>query len=130
MAMCASSILSLNMGMNLLFLLPASISLTSIISGIIGGSIGILFGLLVIFQSLLSIFFYGVVGGLMGTMLGAVIKNPSLCSLPTVNINMVEQNTIIFSLFGSILIVLTTGLLWYSLIKQEQMGESSAYVSL
>ncbi len=66
----------------------------------------------------------------MGTMLGAVIKNPSLCSLPTVNINMVEQNTIIFSLFGSILIVLTTGLLWYSLIKQEQMGESSAYVSL
>ncbi|MEK3888020.1 hypothetical protein [Bacillus sp. FSL K6-3431] len=117
MAMCASIILSLNIGMNMQFLLQTNMSLTFVITVIIGGSIGTLFGLLVSFQSLLSILFHGIVGGLMGTMLGAVIQNPTLCSLPTANINMIEQNIEIFSLFGSALMVITNGLLHYSYTK-------------
>jgi hypothetical protein len=82
---------------------------------IVCGCIGTLFGSLVKFQSLLAGFFQGVIGSLMGNMLSAVIKDPTLCSLPATYLNSVEQNMFAFSLFGLLLVFITTCLVDYSL---------------
>jgi hypothetical protein len=115
MATCSSGILSFNIAMLIYFLFPLHLSYISFVTTMIGGLIGILFGSLVKFQSLLSGFFQGVVGGMMGTMLSAVIQNPSLCSLPSSYINNIEQNMIAFSLFATVVMFITMGLLYYSL---------------
>jgi hypothetical protein len=115
MAACSSGILSFNIAMLIYFLFPFDLSYISFVTTMIGGLVGILFGSLVKFQSLLSGFFQGVVGGMMGTMLSAVIQNPSLCSLPSSSINSLEQNMVAFSLFGTVLMFITMGLLYYSL---------------
>jgi hypothetical protein len=115
MATCSSGILSFNIAMLIYFLFPLHLSYISFVTTMIGGLIGILFGSLVKFQSLLSGFFQGVVGGMMGTMLSAAIQNPSLCSLSSSYINNIEQNMIAFSLFATVVMLITMGLLYYSL---------------
>ncbi|MGO4886394.1 hypothetical protein ACJ2A9_01435 [Anaerobacillus sp. MEB173] len=115
MTMCSSGVLSVNLAMLIHFLLPANLVLITFIATVIGGTIGILFGSLVKFQSLLAGFFYGAIGGIMGTMFGAVIENPALCGLPASYLNSVDQNMIIFSLFGTALVSTSIGLLYYSL---------------
>ncbi|RBW70812.1 hypothetical protein [Bacillus taeanensis] len=116
MAMCTSGILSLNIGMSIEFLFFNSLSLNAWFAAVIGGAIGICFGSLVKFQSLLSGFFHGVVGSMMGIMLGAIVKNPALCSLPASYLMSVNENIFIFSLFGTVLVIMTFCLVYYSLI--------------
>ena len=106
-----SSIFSLNIGMIIQFLFPDQTTLISILGAIIGGSMGVLLGFLLKFRLTSIGFFHGIVGGIMGTMLGAVILNPAICSLPTDNLHIIAQNTVVFSLFGTTLIVITAGLL-------------------
>jgi hypothetical protein len=116
MAMCTSGILSFNIGMIMQFLFSISLFLTLFIAAVIGGTIGMLFGSLVKFQSLLSGFFHGVIGGIMGTMFGAVVQNPTLCSLPASYLMSVNESIFIFSLFGTVLVIITFCLVYYSLI--------------
>jgi membrane-bound ClpP family serine protease len=115
MAMSCSGILSLVLAMLLHFLFPIQLSFILLLSSIIGGSIGLLLGALVNFQSLLSGFTHGVVGSIMGTMLSAVIQDPSLCSLPPSYTMSLEQSIVTFSLFVTSLVVLTISLVYYSL---------------
>jgi hypothetical protein len=115
MAMSCSSILSLTISMILQFLVPNDLLLPLIISVVVGSFLGVLFGALVKFQSLLAGFSNGVVGGFMGSMLGAVIKDPSICSLPASYLTSIEQNMVIFSVFGTILVFSTIFLVYYAL---------------
>ncbi|WP_226682945.1 hypothetical protein [Sutcliffiella horikoshii] len=115
MAMSCSGILSLVLAMLFHFLLPIQLSFILFLTSIVGGTIGVLLGALVNFQSLLSGFTHGVIGSIMGTMLGAVIQNPSLCSLPLSDTMSLEQSIVTFSLFVTSLVVLTISLVFYSL---------------
>lgn len=115
MAMGCSGILSLNGSMLAQFIFPDHIFLIMLIAVVIGGSIGILFGSLVKFQSLLAGFLQGVVGSLTGNMLGIVVEDPSICSLPAPYLTMIEQNTVIFSAFGTLLVFMTISIVYYSL---------------
>lgn len=115
MAMCSSGILSLTIAMVTFFLFQATLSIVALLTTVIGGSIGILFGSLVKYQSLLAGFSQGVIGGIMGTVLGAVILDPSLCSLPSSYSAGINQTMIAFSLFGTALVMITISLLYYSL---------------
>lgn len=115
MAMSCSGILSLNMSMIFQFLFVDHIFLGLVLTVLIGVAIGVAFGSLVKFQSLLAGFSYGVVGSLMGNMLGIVIKDPSICSLPAPYFQMIEKNMMIFSVFGSLLVLITILLVYYSL---------------
>ncbi len=112
---CSTGVLSLNLAIILHFLLPIHLVLIMSVSTAIGGIIGILFGSLVKFQSLVAGYFYGTIGGIMGTMFGAVIENPSLCGLPASYLNSVTQNIITFTLFGTVLVMTTFVLVYYSL---------------
>ena len=115
LAMSGTGIFSLNIGLVVHLLVKDEMSLLSVLSILIGGLIGFLFGSLVKFQSILTGFTHGVVGGIMGTMLAAVILNPSLCNLPSSYLLNISQNIMIFSVFGTILSVISMGLLCYSL---------------
>jgi hypothetical protein len=114
-AMSSSGILSLNGSMLAQFIFPDHIFLILLLTVVIGGSIGILFGSLVKFQSLLAGFLQGVVGSLTGNMLGIVVEDPSICSLPAPYLTMIEQNTVIFSVFGTLLVFITVSIVYYSL---------------
>ncbi len=115
MAMVGSGILSFNLAMMLFFMFPFNLSTLAIISTLVGGSIGIMYGALVRFQSLLGGFSQGTLGAIMGTMFGAVVENPALCGLPASYFTDVEKTMILFSLFGTGLVMTTFGLLFYSL---------------
>lgn len=115
MAATASGGVSLVLSMLIYFLFPIDLASISFVTATVGGLIGVGFGSLVKFQSLLSGFFHGVIGGLMGTMLGAVVKDPSLCSLPSAYFQQVTDNVIAFSLFGTFIVISTIGLLAFSL---------------
>lgn len=115
MAMCSSGIVSMNLAMLLQFLFPANPAHLAILSTSLGGAIGIVFGSLVKFQSLLAGFSQGALSGMMGSMLGAVVKNPSLCNLPASYLNSVDQTMMAFSLFGTLLLFTTAGMLYYSM---------------
>ncbi|WP_077214717.1 hypothetical protein [Bacillus dakarensis] len=115
MAMSCSGILSLNLSMIVQFLFPENFSIVMIISVIVCGLIGVLFGSLVKFQSLLAGFFNGIVGGLMGNMLGLVIKDPSICSLPAAYLTNINQNMMLFGVFGTFLAGVTIFFVFYSL---------------
>lgn len=115
MAVGGSSIFCMNLAMLLHFLFPFEIGTLAILSTVIGGGIGIMYGALVRFQSLLAGFSHGSIGSIMGTMFGAVVENPALCGLPAAYFNDVENNMILFSLFGTGLVFATFGLLFYSL---------------
>ncbi|MFP7485170.1 hypothetical protein SFC65_13460 [Priestia filamentosa] len=114
MAMCASGVLSFALAMVIEFLNKNDSIVISILVLVISGALGIMFGALVKFQSLLSGFFQGTVGGIMGTMFGAVVKNPSLCNLPSESPYTVEQSIVMFSLFSTVLVIVTVSLLLYS----------------
>lgn len=115
MAMSCSGILSLNLSMIVQFLFPENFSIVMIISVIVCGLIGVLFGSLVKFQSLLAGFFNGIVGSLMGNMLGLVIKDPSICSLPAAYLTNINQNMMLFGVFGTFLACVTIFFVFYSL---------------
>ncbi len=115
MTMSCSGILSLNISMIFQFLFVEHYFLTIVLTVLIGAAIGVAFGSLVKFQSLLAGFFHGVVGSLMGNMLGIVIKDPSICSLPMPYFQMIDQNMMIFSVFGSLLVLITIMLVYFSL---------------
>ncbi len=115
MAMVGSGILSFNLAMMLFFMFPFNLGKLAIISTMIGGSTGIMYGALARFQSLLAGFSQGSIGAIMGTMFGAVVENPALCGLPAAYFIDVEQHMMLFSLFGTGLVISTFGLLFYSL---------------
>ncbi|MGD6942919.1 hypothetical protein ACQCT6_12870 [Cytobacillus gottheilii] len=115
MAAAGSSIFCMNLAMLLHFIFPFEIGVLAILSTVIGGGIGLLYGALVRFQSLLAGFSHGSIGSIMGTMVGAVVENPALCGLPAAYFNDVENNMILFGLFGTGLVFATFGLLFYSL---------------
>ncbi len=115
MSACASGVLSLSLAMLSYLFLSIDFTSVAFFTTTVGATIGILFGALANYQSLLSGFFHGVTGGIMGTMLGAVIKNPALCSLPGVYAKQIDQNVVSFGLFGTLLVIVTSGLLHFAL---------------
>ncbi|WP_299092203.1 hypothetical protein [uncultured Metabacillus sp.] len=115
MSMSISGILSLTIAMILQFLYADQMYMMMALTVLIGGGIGILFGSLVKFQSLLAGFLNGIIGSLMGNMLAAVVKDPALCSLPASYLISLEENMVAFSLFGTLLVFMTISLVNYSL---------------
>lgn len=114
-AISCSGMISLDFSMLVQFLFFEQSLLVLVITVLIGGAIGIAFGSLVKFQSLIAGFSHGIVGSLMGNMLGIVIKDPSICSLPVPYFTMINQNMIILSIFGTVLVLITILLVFYSL---------------
>ncbi|MED4452417.1 hypothetical protein [Metabacillus fastidiosus] len=114
-SMCGSGVLSLHLAMLFVFLIPDYLIIQVLFALGIGVFIGKKFGSLVRYQSLLSGIFHGIIGGIMGLMLGIVILNPSLCGLPSASLNMLHENMLIFTLFGTLLVIMTGSLLYYSL---------------
>lgn len=115
MAMSLSGVISLSIAMNIQFLVSFPSIILMMITVLTGGLIGILFGSLVKFQSLLAGYSHGVLGSVMGSMLGAVVLDPALCSLPVSYVDIIQQNKIIFSLFSTCLALSTSCLVYYSL---------------
>lgn len=115
MAMGCSGILSLNSSMLSQLIFTDHVFLIMLITVVMGGSVGIIFGSLVKYQSLLAGFFHGTVGSLTGNMLGIVVEDPSICSLPDPYLTMIEQNTAIFGAFGTLLVFITISIVYYSL---------------
>ncbi|MDQ0230443.1 hypothetical protein [Metabacillus malikii] len=114
-AMVSSSIISFQSSMLIAFISNDETFMTAAITMLICGLVGGIIGSLVKYQALLSGFFHGVVGSVTGNMLGMVILNPALCSLPAAFSASIEQNVYLFSLFGFCLVILTIGLLIFSL---------------
>lgn len=114
-AMSCSGILSLNLSMIFQFLFLDHALVGLVLTVLIGGAIGVAFGSLVKFQSILAGFSHGVIGSLMGNMLGIVVKDPSICSLPGAYFTMIGQNMMIFTVFGTLLVLITILLVYYSL---------------
>ncbi|WP_175638921.1 hypothetical protein [Metabacillus schmidteae] len=115
MAMSLSGVISLSIAMNIQFLFSVPSVPLMIITVLTGGFIGVLFGSLVKFQSLLAGYSQGILGSVMGSMFGAVVLDPALCSLPIAYVETIQQNTIIFSLFSTCLVLSTSFLIYYSL---------------
>lgn len=109
-----SNILSFTFSFFSYFYFSATLVHSAFFSVLIGAIIGICFGALVKYHTLLAGWFNGVLGSLMGLMLAAVIKNPSLCSLPADLSNNVYDNTLFFSVFITILTLFTCSLINYS----------------
>lgn len=91
---------------------PSFIVLCSIMYG---GVVGILFGALVKFHSILLGFYQGVLGSIMGVMIGEVLKNPQLCSIPLASAQ--QQFVMIYQMcgFSSLLLLFVFMLILYSL---------------
>ncbi|MCM3602720.1 hypothetical protein M3175_18450 [Robertmurraya korlensis] len=115
LAMSCSGILSLNISMLSQFIISDYLFFIMIGTVVLGGSVGIVFGALVKYQSLLAGFLHGIVGSLTGNMLGIVVKDPSICSLPAQYFSMIDQNILIFSAFGTLLVMITISIVYYSL---------------
>ncbi|MGG3797905.1 hypothetical protein [Metabacillus fastidiosus] len=114
-AMCGSGVLSLHLAMLTVFLIPDYFIIQVLFTLGIGAFIGKKFGSLMKYQSLLSGLFHGIIGGIMGMMLGIVILNPSLCGLPSASLDSLQDNVLIFTNFGTVLVIMTGSLLYYSL---------------
>lgn len=114
MAATSSSVLSLVVSMIIYFIIPADVAYVTFLTTAIGACIGIAFGSLVKFQSLLSGCFHGMIGGIMGTMLGAVVLDPSICGLP-LTVSRIDQMMLSFSLFGTCIVFVTSFLVYYAL---------------
>lgn len=115
MAMSCSGIISLNSSMLSQFIISDHLFFIMIITVVMGGVVGIVFGSLVKYQSLLAGFLHGIVGSLTGNMLGIVVEDPSICSLPAPYFSMIDQNILIFSAFGTLLVMITISIVYYSL---------------
>ncbi|MFZ3591153.1 hypothetical protein ACOI1C_18390 [Bacillus sp. DJP31] len=103
------------LGMMLIFLLQPFQDYVALGVIVLGGLIGILFGSLYKTQTVLSGFWNGSVGGLMGAMLGLVVLDPALCGLPGVAARDIIGNILMFSIFGTIVLVVTLWLVKFSL---------------
>ncbi len=114
-AMSSSMLISLPLTLQLSLLGSTSFTLLLIINSIVGIVIGLAFGTMIRFHSILSGAFGGVMGGIMGSMVGAVVRNPSLCGLPQDTAYSLLINSIYFSLFGTILLIVSIGLILFSL---------------
>lgn len=116
--MIVASVMSSMLGMAFSFFcyyfIASNLLDSAFFSILIGTIIGMGFGGLVKYHTLIVGWFNGVVGSLMGLMLGAVIKDPSLCSLPAAFSNNVYENTLFFSIFISFLTLITCGLINYA----------------
>ncbi|MDQ0218931.1 hypothetical protein ELQ35_10355 [Peribacillus cavernae] len=110
----ASLIFSLSLGTALFFTLPVSFSVLIFISAAAGSIIGLSYGILITFQSLIIGLFNGTIGSLMGTMLAAVIIDPSLCGLPSQFSTLLDRNIILITLFLTLLSLLSSLLLRFS----------------
>ncbi len=115
MAMSCSGIISLNIAMLTQFIISDHLFFLMILTVVLGGVVGIVFGSLVKYQSLLSGFLHGIVGSLTGNMIGIVVEDPSICSLPASYFSMIDQNILIFSAFGTLLVMITISIVYYSL---------------
>ncbi|MED4017962.1 hypothetical protein ACWE42_10280 [Sutcliffiella cohnii] len=112
-AMTCSGVISLIISMLVQFTMEVQIAtFLTVISCVI---VGAFFGALVTFQSILAGVLNGIVGSLMGNMLGAVVKDPTICSLPVSYLNTVEENMLIFGVFGTLLTCITMSLVYFSL---------------
>nr|WP_309101277.1 hypothetical protein [Fredinandcohnia onubensis] len=114
-AMSSSMVFSLVIGMLFSFLFPFTLTTILFIAVISGGIMGVIFGTMIKFHSVLAGFFGGTSGGLMGAMIGAVVQDPSLCGLPFDSAMNLVKNMVIFSVFGTILVLVCFRLLTYSL---------------
>lgn len=111
----ASMLVSLVISMQLSFLFPTTNSYLSIPLIILGIVVGIIFGALERFQTILTGMLGGFTGGTMGSMAGAVVKDPTLCGLPLLAEKQIFINMISFSLFSSILLLITVWLILFSM---------------
>lgn len=114
MTATSSSAISLTVSMVIYFLFPAEIAVVSSVTTANGACIGIAFGSLVKFQSLLSGCFHGMTGGIMGAILGAVVLDPSICALPLTTARL-DQMMLLFSIFGTGIVLVTSFLVYYAL---------------
>jgi hypothetical protein len=90
------------------FIFKGNFSTLSIYTGLVAIIIGISFGALGNFQSIITGVSSGIIASLMGGMVGAVILNPSLCSIPNQANALIEKNMLIFSIFSVIILLLST----------------------
>lgn len=111
----AASSISLATSLNLALLFPISINIIGVVNIILGMSIGILFGAMMLTaQSMIAGFYNGGIGGIMGTMIGTVAYDPSICGIPISPA--LEQYTILFfGVFSVIVLILTISLMVYSI---------------
>ncbi|WP_409305807.1 hypothetical protein [Peribacillus sp. SCS-155] len=107
-------VFSLSTGTLLFFVFSPSLVNGILLSTAVGVFLGVSYGLLIKFHSLLLGVFYGMLGAWMGTMLAAVIADPALCGLPSSFTSMLLMNKIIITGFLSAISVLTALLLRFS----------------
>nr|WP_257989311.1 hypothetical protein [Bacillus infantis] len=112
-AMSSSSVLSIFLSMTGSLFFSDNVLIT-IVSMLLGGAIGILFGMMGRLHAVLSGFMGGTAGGMAGAMMGAVIKDPALCNLPSAG-NGIAFSMVVFSSFGSFIVILSMFLICYSL---------------
>ncbi|WP_409254173.1 hypothetical protein V1502_09820 [Bacillus sp. SCS-153A] len=113
--MSSASIISVILSMQFSFV--SSLPFEAIIGlmAFTGILIGAAFGTLVRLHAVLNGIFSGAIGGFMGAMAGSVVKDPSLCGLPTDTESDLLINMFTFTAFGTVVLILTLGLILYSL---------------
>jgi hypothetical protein len=112
-AMGTSTVLSIFLSMTGSFFFFDNVLIT-ITSMLLGGTVGIIFGVMGRLHAVLAGFISGMAGGMSGAMVGAVIKDPALCNLPSAG-NSVEISITAFSCFGTFIVILSMCLICYSL---------------
>ncbi|KIL51995.1 hypothetical protein KP78_03660 [Jeotgalibacillus soli] len=95
-------------------LIPENIIFIGGVNLFLGTAIGVMFGFMVNIQSFIAGIFNGGMGGIMGTMIGAVALDPTICSLPATTLSL-ESTILFFSLFSTVLLVITAALLYFAL---------------
>ncbi|WP_421385120.1 hypothetical protein ACOJQI_10250 [Bacillus salacetis] len=114
-SMTSAMIISLTLSMQYSFISSLPFEATASAMIFLGMMVGIAFGVLVRLHSVLSGISAGVTGGLMGTMVGSVIKNPSLCGLPMDSQRILLVDMAAFTIFGTMILFITMGLILFSL---------------
>jgi hypothetical protein len=109
-----SLVFGLSIGTVLFFTFPQSYGVLAFVSAVAGSMIGLSFGALIKYHTLVISLFNGVIGSLMGTMLAAVILDPSLCSLPSGFTTLIDRNIILITLFLTFLSLITSFLVRFS----------------
>jgi hypothetical protein len=112
-AMGSSTVLSIFLSMTGSFFFSDNVLIT-ITSMLLGGAVGIVFGVIGRLHAVLAGFISGMAGGMSGAMIGAVIKDPALCNLPSAG-NGIELGITVFSCFGTVMVILSMCLICYSL---------------
>ncbi|RFU64613.1 hypothetical protein [Bacillus sp. V59.32b] len=110
----ASLVFSLSIGTTLFFAFPASFNILIVISTVSGSLIGLTYGTLIKFHSMMIGSFNGMIGALAGTMLAAVVLDPSLCGLPSAFTTMLDRNMMLITLLVTLLSFITSILIRFS----------------